>query len=168
MLAELYESYRTEFLRWIMKYRCTSEEAKDAYQFAVLTFYENIINGKLTLLSSSEKTYLFAIGKNKIMEMKRASGKLTEINDREENLPDISFDDDEQVDPNQLKRVALCLEKLGQPCVSLLKEFYYHCRSMEEIAKLLDYKNTDSAKNQKYKCLLRLRKLFNEPTMAVS
>ena len=168
VLAELYESYRTEFLRWIMKYRCTAEEAKDAYQFAVLTFYENIINGKLTLLSSSEKTYLFAIGKNKILEMKRASNKLTEIDNLEESLPDVSFDDDEQVDPNQLKRVALCLEKLGQPCVSLLKEFYYHCRSMEEIAKLLDYKNTDSAKNQKYKCLLRLRKLFNEPTMAVS
>ena len=167
-LAELYQTYRTEFLRWIMRYRCTAEEAKDAYQFAVLTFYENIMSGKLTLLNSSEKTYLFAIGKNKILEMKRASNKLTEIDNLEESLPDVSFDEDEQVDPKHLKRVALCMEKLGEPCVSLLKEFYYHCRSMEEIAKLLDYKNTDSAKNQKYKCLQRLRKLFNEPTLAIS
>lgn len=166
-LAELYETYRTEFLRWIMRYRCSTDEAKDAYQFAVLTFYENIVSGKLTLLNSSEKTYLFAIGKNKIMEMRRATGKLSELNEQEENLPDVSFEE-EQVDPNHLKRVAWCLEKLGEPCVSLLKEFYYHCRSMEEIAKLLDYKNTDSAKNQKYKCLLRLRKLFNETTLTVN
>src|SRR6188768_1114045 len=103
-LAELYETYRTEFLRWIMKYRCSADEAKDAYQFAVLTFYENIVSGKLTVLNSSEKTYLFAIGKNKIMEMARASGRLTELNEEEENLPDVPFDE-EQVDPSQLKRV---------------------------------------------------------------
>lgn len=34
--------------------------------------------------------------------------------------------------------------------------------AMLEIAELLGYKNTDTTKNQKYKCLKRLKKLFIE------
>ena len=164
-LADLYKSHRSAFLHWIMKFGCTREEAKDSYQAAVLTFYENVASGKLTVLDSSAKTYLFAIGRNKIMEMKRASGKLSGMGSLEDSLPDVP-EEEAVADPQQLKHVTLCLEKLGEPCATLLKEFYYHCRSMEEIAKALDYKTTDSAKNQKYKCLARLRKLFNEEKIA--
>ena len=31
---------------------------------------------------------------------------------------------------------------------------------MGEIAEMFGYTNTDNAKNQKYKCLMRLKKLF--------
>jgi hypothetical protein len=41
-------------------------------------------------------------------------------------------------------------------------EYYYHKRSMEQLVGMFDYKNADSAKNQKYKCLERLRKLMKE------
>ena len=90
-LAELYETYRTEFLRWIMKYRCSTDETKDTYQFAVLTFYENIVSGKLSFLNSSEKPYLLAIGKNKIMEMSRASGRFSELNVQDEKFAGCFF-----------------------------------------------------------------------------
>ena len=165
VLAELYQTYRSEFLNWVMIYRCTSEEAKDAYQSAVLTFYENVMSRKLTELSSSVKTYLFAIGKNKVMEMKRASGRFSELNGLEDSLPE-EVTEENLPSPQLLKRVTLCLDKLGEPCATILKDFYYHCRNMEEIAKALNYKNTDTAKNQKYKCLLRLRKLFMEEQIA--
>ena len=33
-------------------------------------------------------------------------------------------------------------------------------KSMEEIAKSFGYTNADNAKNQKYKCLMRLKKIF--------
>jgi RNA polymerase sigma factor (sigma-70 family) len=164
-LADLYKSHRSAFLNWVTKFGCTRDEAKDAYQAAVLALYENIVSGKLTVLNSGVKTYLFAIGRNKILEMKRATGKLLGTEGLENSLPDVP-EEEGLGDPQQLKRVALCLEKLGEPCATLLKEFYYHCRSLEEIARQLDYKTTDSAKNQKYKCLARLRKLFNEEKIA--
>jgi RNA polymerase sigma-70 factor (ECF subfamily) len=62
-------------------------------------------------------------------------------------------------DENNLELVSRCFNQLGDPCHSLLDLFYYHKNSMEEIALALNYKNPETAKNQKYKCMERLRKL---------
>ncbi len=50
--------------------------------------------------------------------------------------------------------------KIGEPCKSLLEAFYVHHKNMIEIASFFGYTNADNAKNQKYKCLMRLKKLF--------
>jgi len=52
------------------------------------------------------------------------------------------------------------LLSLGEPCKSLLEAFYLQKRNMTEIAGSFGYTNADNAKNQKYKCLMRLKKLF--------
>jgi DNA-directed RNA polymerase specialized sigma24 family protein len=49
---------------------------------------------------------------------------------------------------------------LGEPCKTLLEAFYLQKRTMTDIASQFGYTNADNAKNQKYKCLARLRKLF--------
>ena len=49
---------------------------------------------------------------------------------------------------------------LGEPCKSLLEAFYIEKKSMDQIALTFGYTNADNAKNQKYKCLMRLKKLF--------
>lgn len=49
------------------------------------------------------------------------------------------------------------IEKLGDPCKQLLECFYYKNMSCDEIAKSLGYKNTASAKNQKYRYLEWIR-----------
>ena len=55
-----------------------------------------------------------------------------------------------------------CLEKLGDPCKSMLELYYYNKMSMEEITITLNYKNANTAKNLKYKCMNRLKRLFEE------
>jgi hypothetical protein len=50
--------------------------------------------------------------------------------------------------------------KIGEPCKSLIEAFYVHRKNMQEIAGYFGYTNADNAKNQKYKCLVRLKKLF--------
>jgi hypothetical protein len=54
------------------------------------------------------------------------------------------------------------LNSLGEPCRSLLKAYYLEMKSMVEIACEFGYTNADNAKNQKYKCLMRLKKIFNQ------
>ena len=49
---------------------------------------------------------------------------------------------------------------LGEPCRSLLEAYYLRKKTMLEIADSFGYTNADNAKNQKYKCLMRLKKLF--------
>jgi len=52
------------------------------------------------------------------------------------------------------------LESLGEPCQTILRDFYIHNRSMADICEKFGYTNTDNAKTQKYKCLQRLKKTF--------
>lgn len=52
------------------------------------------------------------------------------------------------------------ISKLGEPCKSILEAFYFKKQNMQEIAENFGYTNAENAKNQKYKCLMRLKKLF--------
>ncbi|RZK15573.1 MAG: sigma-70 family RNA polymerase sigma factor, partial [Flavobacterium sp.] len=52
------------------------------------------------------------------------------------------------------------LDHLGEPCKTIIQDFYIHNLSMQDICEKFGYTNTDNAKTQKYKCLQRLKKIF--------
>jgi RNA polymerase sigma factor (sigma-70 family) len=159
-LAVIYRSYRSEFISWLMNnYHCSREEAKDAYQVSVGTLYQNIMNNTITELKSSVKTYIFAIGKNKILEEKKESSHLIHSAQDVLFIPEISKWENEDYE-KKLEMVESCLIKLGEPCRTLLELFYYHDISMDAIAEKMHYKNSNTTKNLKHKCLMRLRKIF--------
>jgi RNA polymerase sigma factor (sigma-70 family) len=162
-LEAIYKAHKVEFVNWITgQYHCSEDDAKDIYQFAIITFYDNIRTEKLNVLNSSVKTYLFAIGKHKAMEQKKASVKYRYLQeDQELPIPDISKWDDDLYEES-LQLVEKCLEKLGEPCKSLLELYYFHGLSMDEIADKMNYKNRFTSKNLKYKCVNRLRRLYLE------
>src|SRR6478736_7617851 len=105
-LAEINKAYRSEFVGWAsINYQCDKEEARDIYQASVIALYDNIINEKLQQLNGSVKTYLFAIGKNKIMELRRADKKF-DLSQDAKNLDLVDEPDDEkQLKERQLKIV---------------------------------------------------------------
>ena len=162
-LAIIYEEYRTEFLQWITKeYDCSMDDGKDLYQLVILIFYDNIKRGKLEHLVSSIKTYLFGIGKNLAKDNMRKEKKFIPIN-QEKWIKEYLIDEpDQQIDDNVFAMAKKALVKLGQPCQRLIELFYYENKSMQEITEAMNYKNADTAKNQKSKCMARLRKLVDE------
>lgn len=157
-LETIYELYRDDFINWaIRKYACQIEDAKEIFQIAVIIFYENIKKGKIIALNSSLKTYLFAIGKNKILENHRKKEFLLGFDDTFEiNLATVH---EANFTEKQYEQVEIALGSIGQPCQGLLIGFYYQRLNLKELSERLDYKNEQSAKNQKYKCLKRLRAL---------
>lgn len=169
-LTALYEGYRTEFIHWMMKFsRCDQDDAKEFYQAAVLIVYDNVCQGKLENLKSTLKTYLFGIGKNLAWNRYRQEVRKQKAGAEfylDAHVAGEPGEDDEPMD--HLEIVKQCFQRLGDPCHSLLEMHYYQKKSMEEIALRLNYKNTDSAKNQKYKCMERLRKMTEEEIDKVS
>jgi DNA-directed RNA polymerase specialized sigma24 family protein len=80
-----------------------------------------------------------------------------------ENVDDIGYEEDvsqQMEQQRQFDQMNRAMEKIGEPCRSLLEAFYIHKKPMHEIAAAFNYTNADNAKNQKYKCLVRLKKLF--------
>ena len=80
-----------------------------------------------------------------------------------ENFDSVVVDDDIEIHERRDAELGImhrALNSLGEPCKSLLEAFYIEKKSMDKIALLFGYTNADNAKNQKYKCLMRLKKLF--------
>jgi RNA polymerase sigma factor (sigma-70 family) len=163
-LSFVYEKYRKEYINWIRKFsRCDPDDACEYYQGTILIFYENVINGRLTELQSSLKTYLFGIGKNLVMQEHRKSLRGERV--RAEYLLQSHLANSTQEQAAEEMDLAIihrCFERIGDPCRKLLELFYFNQKNMEEIASELGYKNSETTKNQKYKCMERLRKLVED------
>jgi RNA polymerase sigma factor (sigma-70 family) len=159
-LGELYKTHYPMAVNLICSNSGTEQEAKDIYQEAVIAFYERAQQPDF-VLTCKIKTYLYAVCRRlwlkrltekrrfniSIPEMETFEGAEDEANDAFEK--ELNF-----------KRMGESLQALGEPCRSILLDFYIHDFSMEIISEKFGYTSADNAKNQKYKCLQRLKKLF--------
>jgi len=163
-LSFVYEKHRKEFISWIRKFSgCSLEDAQEYYQAATVILYENIISMKITTLQSSLKTYLFGIGKNLTYQHHRKQKRQERA--RAEYMIESEVEGDAAMGAqteHDLQLVSRCLAMIGEPCRQLLDFFYFSKKSMEEISSAMGYKNPETAKNQKYKCMERLRKLVDD------
>lgn len=162
-LGLIYEQYREEFLRWVVKnFHCCTEDSQDIYQCTILIFYDNVRSGRLQHLVSSVKTYLFAIGKNVAREHLREAGRNNRLQKDKLLKEHILGETDDQLDESFFEAASKALAKLDEPRRRLIELYYYERKSMEEISCMLHFSNADTAKNQKCKSMVRLRQLFQE------
>jgi RNA polymerase sigma factor (sigma-70 family) len=150
---------------WLIKNGGTSADAADIFQEAMVVLFGKAQNEHFRL-TCAVGTYLFAISKHlwykKLQKQNREPALLDNIAiENEEHgigyTDDINVHHEREAHYDQLNAA---LDQVGEPCRSLLKAFYHHDKSMQEIAADFGYTNPDNAKTQKYKCLARLRKIF--------
>lgn len=138
----------------------SEQEAKDIYQEGVMAFYERVQQPTF-VLTCKIKTYLYAVCRRlwlkKLAEKKRFNGNIDEV----ETFPGVDEEMGNILETEKrLNHMGISLDGLGEPCRSILEDFYIRDLSMEQISAKFGYTNSDNAKNQKYKCLQRLKKLF--------
>lgn len=138
----------------------TVHEAKDIFQEAMIVLFENSKKESFTL-SCQIRTYLYSVCKRlwlkRLQQLNRFSN---EIDNHFETVP-VETDLEEQEKRNQdFEIMEQAISQLGEPCKSLIEAFYIQRLNMNDIAVQFGYTNADNAKNQKYKCLMRLKKLF--------
>lgn len=159
VLQKIYNENREIFLKFSKKYNIEEYDALDIYQDAILIFYENIVGGKIVDLSSKISTYIFAIGKYKIFQLHRDSGKKQSNNEiyvDEENIYlDVNLDDDKLT--NQQELLYKYFPRLGNRCKEILKLFYYEGYTLDEITDILNYSDKKVLKSQKSRCLKQLK-----------
>ncbi len=156
--------YKTHFpmvLHFIGNNNGTESEAKDIYQEAVMVLYENSKEEEF-ILTCKIKTYLYSVCRR--LWLKRLAEKGRFVGKVEDFESFIAFEKDETENMEerevQYSVMATSLSKLGEPCKTILEDFFVQGLSMLQIAEKMGYTNADNAKNQKYKCLMRLKKIF--------
>ncbi len=164
ILKELYRNYRKEFLSWAYKsFGADVDAASDCFQDAMIILYSNVQDGKLTELQSNMKTYLFSIGKNVLLRKFKKESRVVPMNEQhlfEPALEGIDFP--ELYSGNQLEnKIADLVQTLRDPCKSILRYFYFRGFSMEEIAGAMNYKNAQTVKAQKLRCIKEIQSLVH-------
>ncbi len=156
----IYLQHYPTVTKWIMGRGGSGADADDVYQEAMIVLYEKAQNEDFRL-SCKVGTYLFAVSKHLwYKKLQKAQQAPTTDADAVE---DLAYSDDVKAHrerEDHYRQLDMALEQLGEPCKSLIKAFYHHDKSMQEIASDFGYTNPANAKTQKYKCLTRLKKLF--------
>jgi RNA polymerase sigma factor (sigma-70 family) len=163
VLSVLYKKYYNIVLKFIVNNSGTQEAAQDIYQETIIVLYENVQKSSFEL-NCQLQTYIFSIAKRLwLKQLKKSSKTFLFKEDGENELVDVSEEITEHLNKEvELEKLNQSLLELGEPCATLIKDFYVQKLSMDEIAEKFGYTNADNAKNQKYKCLQRLKKCFFE------
>jgi RNA polymerase sigma factor (sigma-70 family) len=161
-LKNLYDSYSENCIKWaISEFGLDLNSAQEIVQVSFVILYENVVSGKLAEARSSVKTYLFAIIKNKIYQQTRHNNKFTSL-DSANIIADTVSEGEEDLFSEHLQKARESLSALGDPCKKMLELFYFEGKSLDEVSLKMEYKNSDTTKNLKYKCIKRLQKIFFE------
>lgn len=159
-LQLIYKTYFPMILHFVTNNNGTEQEAKDVYQEAIIVLYENAQQPDFEL-TCKIKTYLYSVCRRlwlkKISEKSRYAGK---VEDFESFIPQDNQLAEMEEREQQYKLMRDSLVQLGEPCRTLMEDFFVHRLTMQQITDKMGYTNTDNAKNQKYKCLMRLKKIF--------
>lgn len=156
----LYEANYPAVQSFILNNNGTVDDARDIFQESIIVLYEKVVSGNFEL-QSKIKTYLYAVSRRLWLKRLQQMQRFGNVLEGAEDLIPIDEDMEDQQRRNEaFAQMDKALSKLGEPCKSLLEAFYIQKKPMMEIADSFGYTNADNAKNQKYKCLIRLKKLF--------
>jgi len=162
-LRHLYKKYYPVILRLITQNSGDEEDAEDIYQEALIVLYEKAKDPDFKL-SSSLKTFLYSISRNKWLYKLRKEGlgtvSFNEVEDYIEIADEAKEFDSEIIDYDNLLGEAL--KKMDDTCRKLLEYFYYHKLSLETIAQKLGYNNGNTAKAKKNKCMNKARAIAKD------
>jgi len=136
------------------------DEARDIFQEAMIALYEKAQTESF-VLTCQIKTYIYSICRRLWLKRLQQLGRYTTQVDSIEETVAVAEDMEAHEKRNvEFAIMDRALNSLGEPCKSLLEGYYLKKMDMNALAREFGYTNADNAKNQKYKCLMRLKKLF--------
>ena len=159
----LYKFYFPVVENFILKNSGSHDDAQDIFQETIIVLLQKVPLDSFEL-TSSLKTYIFAISSNlwlkRLRESKRLYKTVEHISKTENNISDPA--QEEPIEKSWSEKMDILLEKVPSHCQFIIKSIFYLGKKFEEIKDKLGYKNKHSAQNQKYKCMQQLKKAANQ------
>lgn len=149
---------------WVRKNNGNDDDAFDIFQEAIIVFYRNIMAGSYES-KSKISTYLFGICKrqwlnqlNRRLKYEKPGDDAVVLDNRQDDGFEIEFTRGRQLLKNYIDQA---LDKLGEPCKSLLETSIFLKVKMQEIAEMFNYASAHSARQQKLRCIKRLKSFIS-------
>lgn len=156
----IYRENYTTIQAFILSNNGSVDDARDIFQESMIVLFEK---SKLDTfsLNCQIKTYLYSISRRLwLKRLQQLSKYSSQVESLEEIVPVEEGIEEHEKRNEDFNLMDHAMGKIGEPCKSLLDAYYIQKKSMQLIAGDFGYTNADNAKTQKYKCLVRLKKLF--------
>ncbi len=145
---------------YILNNNGSYDDARDIFQEAMIALYEKA-QSESFVLTCKINTYVYSICRRlwlkRLQQLGRYSNQVDGLEETVQVEEDLEIHEKRNTDFVIMERA---LNSLGEPCRSLIEGFYIKKMDMQALSKEFGYTNADNAKTQKYKCLMRLKKLF--------
>lgn len=157
-------------------YSLSDDDIDDIYQESSLVLYGNIVDGKLTTLTCALSTYFFKVCINQalalIAKRKKTVPLISDninveegafLNDKLDELYLLATEDDTDEYRTQADRIVdEIVQSLPETCKNIFEGYYWQNLTTKVIADMFGYANANTVKAQKYKCVDKFKKRYNE------
>lgn len=159
-IEQIYRDNYSMIQSFILNNSGTTDDAADIFQESMIVLFEKSKSPDFEL-NCQLKTYIYSVSRRlwlkRLQQMQRFGRQAENVEDVIPVEEDLDMHEKRQQD---FSIMETAMSKIGEPCKSLLEAYYIQKKQMQQIADEFGYTNADNAKTQKYKCLVRLKKLF--------
>jgi RNA polymerase sigma factor (sigma-70 family) len=154
----LYTFYFPSIASYIKQNQGNKEDAEDVFQEAIMVLLQKLRQNDF-VLTSSLKTYLYAIAKNLWLKRLRDNKLIIvenalEFENQETDTPIFEL----YPEKTTQEKVENWLHKITSHCQHILKAIFFYNESMDSLMNKMGWKNKHTAANQKYKCIEQIKK----------
>lgn len=154
----LYTFYYPTIENFVKRNSGTADDAKDIFQETIIVLLDKVPK-KDFILTSSIKTYIFAVASNLWLKRLRDAKRITQLHD-DYDLEDMTLAEWEQKEEMASSRNSIqkIFNKISRHCLVFLTKTFLAGATREKLIEEMGYRNPHTFDNQKYKCLEQARK----------
>lgn len=154
----MYLHYFPSILSFVQRNNGLEEDAADIFQDALLVFYQKSREKDFSL-NCTIKTYVYSICKNTWYYRLRGRKKEVRMEFDLETVPLEENTLDILIEKDYKQIIADLMNQLGEKCRDILTHVYFDKMRMDEIAHRVDMSSAQVVRNQKARCMKKLRKM---------
>lgn len=142
----------------------SEEDGDDLFQEAIIIFHRNVIKPEFQL-TASIKTYLYAIAQRMWWKKLRSRKlELTSLDSKAEwgIVEAFEFELPTPSNTGLHDQIRELMDQVSGTCKQVLKLFYFQMMSLENIREALNYSSTHVVRQQKYRCLKRIKQQLTQ------
>jgi RNA polymerase sigma factor (sigma-70 family) len=153
----LYKFYYPSVATYVTNNRGNAADAEDVFQEAIIILLQKVRQKDFTL-TSTLKTYLFAIAKNIWLKKLRDNKIITVAYFEKVQQTTTSFTEEIVAEKTREEKAATWIERITENCQRILKAIFFYQEPMDSLMKKMGWKNKHTAANQQYKCIQQVKK----------
>jgi RNA polymerase sigma factor (sigma-70 family) len=143
----------------VLQHSGSREDAEDVFQEAILVLLHRVRQPDFKL-TSSMKTYLYAIARNIWLKRLRDQKIRPVAYEIHPSVISVEMTGDEpEGEQSNAEKVEGWLLKITRNCQAILKALFFYEVPMNQLMLKMGWKNKHTASNQKHKCIQQVKKV---------